>query len=1195
MRLYSINKILYVATFWVDIKPECDHIAGNVFLTSLGLCVLRRVFGCPRAGVGQTAKELDGKSPSCSEKRLAKPKNRKRLASGSEDSSSDLSESRQFMKRVTRHNVGGSADDGKVSVSRKGTVAALMGGKRAGTSSSNELRPDSSKISNQSTRRMASEKQTAGNSSNYVQRKAAKTKRTPEETAESKSEGGSPKRRRIEDGSEGAESEVKEVKHGAVEEEVLELSEIDICEDEPASLDDDKKTHIQETQQSSKLTLIDSVAIHTTCESSLSASSQRAVLQLDDKHADAEESEKVTQIREEAAAQSMGPGNASSENINTTEEVAEEHENKGTECHGDSKQDVDSAATLPGKSEECLPSLDAGCQVFSGDDDVENLIRTQQSWPARRGREDIETEPTVEQMEVEEEITVEGGGVLLVEASTLPKSERIGDKVPGKNNERPQTQETVVASSVDEVKAAYCERTDDGTSVGRSNPSAAVESLTADRQQWTTSQSSDVKDTEISEEIVQEETVSKTRVCFSSSEEEPSHSKNVSGAVSRGAFLKNSKESISSALVAENAIPEVGTGGSDVATKSSTDGILSDVNKGLCYTAEQGSETVPFLGNEGSMTRETTQAGEQRPRDVKLTAVDSDAASTAVPQDDDGSVAAAVADQDASSKLPGETACSSAKNAAEASPSGDEEVDHLRPGDADTTDTRSPYAARYNAVESQDGLPSSEAQQEADASSAEVAETGTVSDDKETDSLDKKVSTSSAASVHSVPAAEVVSTTSGSPTSVSVVAARTLTTTVAGSEGPAVTSVVGAGPVPAGFMGMPPLAIRAAVPGSAVGSVFVHVADPRQFAMHVQQQQQQQQQGQIQGQAPTTPMFHIPALSPQQGGAAPQLVMSPLSPQQVALLSSSMPAASSQPPHQLIGGVPPRHVTLVTSGPRPQLLQQCLLTSSGPQPLALLSAAQPVSASKSTTTAALSTAAAQPAVSVQQLAILSHALQGAGGGGGAGVSAASTTTAPSTVHQQPVALFAAVAGPNQTPVMRMAPAAAVIPRHPMSASSAMQHLSSAVQTISLQQLQLSFAAAAAAAQQQQQQQLGSSAVRSSIPIQRLPVLGAVQPSATSSAAVSAPASLAVVSVATAPVVSVPVSPMVSAAASALTAFLKKESVASQLLQPPATALTKLSPHDVALKGIYTRCFWLRRLRLDFDSTAVRRQFDCATY
>jgi len=336
--------------------------------------------------------------------------------------------------------------------------------------------------------------------------------------------------------------------------------------------------------------------------------------------------------------------------------------------------------------------------------------------------------------------------------------------------------------------------------------------------------------------------------------------------------------------------------------------------------------------------------------------------------------------------------------------------------------------------------------------------------------------------------------------------------------------------------------------------------------MHLQQQQQQ---GQVQGQA-QTPVFHIPTLSPQQGGGPPQLVMSPLSPQQVALLSSSMPA-TTQPPHQLMGAVPPRHVTLVTSGPRPQLLQQCLLTSAGPQPLTLLSA--PQSASTSNSTSGVSSTAAQPSVPVQHLAILSHALQGAGG-------TAASTTVPTSGHQQPVALIAAAAGPNQTPVMRMSPA--VIPRHPMSASSAMQHLTSAVQqTISLQQLQLSFAAAAAAAQQQQQ--LASSAVRSPIPIHRLPVLCTAQPSAISSTTPpSTTTSLAVVSMATAPVVSMPVSSMVSVAASALTAFLKKENVAPQLLPPPATTIAKLSPHDVALKGAHCCVFLLK-------SSAVRTQ------
>jgi len=78
----------------------------------------------------------------------------------------------------------------------------------------------------------------------------------------------------------------------------------------------------------------------------------------------------------------------------------------------------------------------------------------------------------------------------------------------------------------------------------------------------------------------------------------------------------------------------------------------------------------------------------------------------------------------------------------------------------------------------------------------------------------------------------------------------------------------------------------------------------------------------------------------------------------------------------------------------------------------------------------------------------------------------------------------------------------------------------------------------------------------------LPVAcGCTTPGVISAATAQAPAAAAV-------------SPIVSVAASALTAFLKKENqvvaAASQLIAgpPPAasTTLAKLSPHDVALKG-----------------------------
>ena len=522
----------------------------------------------------------------------------------------------------------------------------------------------------------------------------------------------------------------------------------------------------------------------------------------------------------------------------------------------------------------------------------------------------------------------------------------------------------------------------------------------------------------------------------------------------------------------------------------------SDVN--VCHTphrdAEESVGTVRCTASTVAATSETAEAkSDVMPEEIELDEQGSVATETAVndsqvsAQDDAASTAVqrivgsppasdAGEEGDARSEVADETVENFADNLpAKSPPSADKETDQLR-DNTDATDLSTTCDVQCTTVEPQEEVCSSETQSETGVPADEVAKAENASSG---DTGGKVGMSSAAVSVQSGPVPVIaISTTSGTP-AVSVVVARTFTSTVAGSGGPAATSVVAAGAVP-GFVGMPPVAIRAAVPGSAVGSVFVHVADPRQLAMHLQQQQQ----GQVQGQQAQTPVFHIPTLSPQQGGGPPQLVMSPLSPQQVALLSSSMPA-TSQPPHQLMGGVPPRHVTLVTSGPRPQLLQQCLLTSAGPQPLTLLSAPQ----STSNSTSGATSTAAQPSVPVQHLAILSHALQGAAAAGGTTTS----TTVPTSGHQQPVALIAA-AGPNQTPVMRMAPA--VLPRHPMSASSAMQHLTSAVQqTISLQQLQLSFAAAAAAAQQQQQ--LASSAVRSPIPIQRLPVLCTAQPSVTS--------------------------------------------------------------------------------------------------
>ena len=1132
-------------------------------------------------------------------KRSAKAKNDRSLASGSEDQSSNLVEGKNLVKRVTRHNGGGGVEDAKplekVTVGKKGTAAALMGGKRAGSASSTETRLEISKTVIQVTRRTALEKLTGSASS--VQRKLPKAKRVSEESVTDwKTEGGSLKRRRTEDSVEEVQSEIDSVtevqtvvRHSMVEEEVVESPEMDVREDEPAPLADEKKKSIQETQQLLNLVSSKSALAAHSAENS---TSEKALSQQVDEHLD---SETVAQIQEGITAQGEELDVIVSENTGTTKEVAKEDKIK--EVESKPKKLSDCAA----KSEEYFPSIDAGSEVFSDGDDIENLLRIEQrcasvqSWVARHSHEEIEVEPNVEQMEVEEEVTVEGGGVLLVEACAAPNSEETSEKISDEDKKSRQTEEVAKSTPaavdaadlclVDEEKSASEERVNEEVSVGMES---VIEGSIVEGENLTISRSSNVSNDEghchqISEDavgLIKEESKDKLKD-DSISLEERSTSKDLNDTENRGEVVEDALEKDSPFVLGTgNTASTVQTGDEDTDRKSSTNENSSGVN--VCQTIDPDSEkSVGTLSCMVSTVTETSDIGETKSGVMKevmqedqeqvgseaTNTADSDSqmsarydsASTAVPPTD-GSPPASDAgeEEDGGCEIADETAENSAENLPSGSPLSAEKELELSPENTDTTDKCSSHDVHDNIVEAEEEVCSSETQTETGPPADDVEVTVTASSENTSGKVGMSIA---AVSVHSGPVPVIaISTTSETP-AVSVVVTRTFTSTVAGSGNPAVTSVVAAGAVP-GFVGMPPVAIRAAVPGSAVGSVFVHVADPRQFAMHLQQQQQQQQ-GQVQGQQAQTPVFHIPTLSPQQGGGPPQLVMSPLSPQQVALLSSSMPA-TSQPPHQLMGGVPPRHVTLVTSGPRPQLLQQCLLTSAGPQPLTLLSAPQ----STSNSTSGATSTAAQPSVPVQHLAILSHALQGAAAAGGTGTS----TAVPTSGHQQPVALIAA-AGPNQTPVMRMAPA--VLPRHPMSASSAMQHLTSAVQqTISLQQLQLSFAAAAAAAQQQQQ--LGSSSVRSPIPIQRLPVLCTTQPSASSSTtSQSATTSLAVVSVATAPVVSLPVSPMVSVAASALTAFLKKENIASQLLPPPATTIAKLSPHDVALKGTRFRILLLR--------------------
>jgi len=1018
------------------------------------------------------------------------------------------------VKRVTRHNGGGGVEDvkllEKVSFSKKGTAAALMGGKRSGTALSNEPHSESA----QSSRRFASDKLVG--KTNSFQRKAAKAKRASDETVvDLKIEGGLVKRKRVENGAEQPQNETdiamlttQNVVKQSIIEEVVESTEVDNTEDNSARRPDDQGAFSQQDD------------INVGADNEGTTISQTG-----------EKEQRVISEDQEVAVSE-----------NASNDVTEEAKKKEEVCRVDSKKHSDCVATLSGKSEEYFPSLDAASEVFSDGDDVENLLRIEQrcasvqSWVARHSHEESEVEPSVEQMDVEEEVTVEGDGMLLVETSALSNPVEVSEKVSVDINKTPKAEEvTGTKSCFDSIAAAdLCSVEDEEPSsdnqvcdVSESSvPPVVGESVTTQSLKITIVEEHSHQRSEAVVDLIREESDSELKIDSTSFTY-----RDVDSAEIPGVVAELSEENNPLAVVTENTVCAVDVNNSNVNRKSSTDEGSSDAN--VCHTTDQGSavagavpcsaSSVIELGDKDHVSYDMTEMVGQQSVDMKPVAVDSNmsaqcnsAASISSTQND-SSPAVPGADEDTSSRV----ADSSAENPHSAALTTDKEPDDLQET-ADEPDKSSSQEVNYNNVESEDGKPSSS---EPVASTDETMETGNAASEE---SSERTAVITVASAIQSGPAPVVAA----GKTSVSVVVARTCTSTVAGSGGPAVTSVV------PGFVGMPPVAIRAAVPGSAVGSVFVHVADPRQFAMHLQQQQQQ---GHAQGQA-QTPVFHIPALSPQHGAGPPQIVMSPLSPQQVALLSSSLPA-TTQPPHQLMGGVPPRHVTLVTSGPRPQLLQQCLLTSSGPQPLALLPAAQPASASNTTSSA--SSTSSQPSVPVQHLAILSHALQGG---------AATATTTPTSGHQQPVTVIAA--GPNQTPVMRMAPAA-MIPRHPMSASSAMQHLTSAVQqTISLQQLQLSFAAAAAAAQQQQ--------MRSPVPIPRLPVLGSTQPSAVIT---SSSTPLTVVSLAAAPVVSMPVSPMVSVAASALTAFLKKDNVmASQLLPPPATTIAKLSPHDVALKG-----------------------------
>jgi hypothetical protein len=203
--------------------------------------------------------------------------------------------------------------------------------------------------------------------------------------------------------------------------------------------------------------------------------------------------------------------------------------------------------------------------------------------------------------------------------------------------------------------------------------------------------------------------------------------------------------------------------------------------------------------------------------------------------------------------------------------------------------------------------------------------------------------------------------------------------------------------------------------GGVVGLLRV-AADPRQLASALQMQrltipaaaanQQPNQQTPVYIAGP--PM----SVSPTGVNSQPRshIVMSPLSPQQLALLSSSI-APSSQQQQQLANMLAaaassgPRQLTLVTAatGPqlRPQLMQQCLLTQGpGPQQLALIPASG--QSQQQVTTQLTSASVTQTPTTPQavpQLAILPPTIN---------------TITSSSMQGQPVTLISAA--PNQQQV-----------------------------------------------------------------------------------------------------------------------------------------------------------------------------------
>ena len=801
------------------------------------------------------------------------------------------------MKRVTRHSGGAAAassvEEARVlPASRKGTAAALTGGKRAAV---NDARPsDSSKMpASQSSRRVAAEKP-AGSSAS---RKAAKSKRTASEepAADSRSEGGPAKRRRLEENAEeiaGAPSSGDVVRHGVVvEEEVVESSEVQICEDEPPAsvLENDKKTHRLLSEVTSDTTVPDLTPPALTSSNRKDALSQHV-----DRPLGAESAELVDRTGAELRVVSKDLGAAA-----LVKGQARAGEQKSCEMAprgGDLRKDSDRV----GRSPEYFTreGLDAAgsSEVFSDDDDVENLRRIEQrcasvqSWAARHS---LEEEPgVVDQMDVEDEVTVEGGGgLMLVETREITRGKVV--EITGViESGFPAVAAGADLRPGDVDETARNERTNEGPDIGESAVAGSL--ITADVDfDLTASRSANINDgdeacghqpPEAGISSTPESAACESRVDGYSSEE-PATSTDPPAAESRGVVTEAPDDNIPHAVATGATTLADEIGDSDRDTKCSVVGRLSDASlrqsasdegtescSGLAADAAD-SKTVNCEVAEPTPVSGQTESGETKPA-VAGSRVSNDEPSSTVSPGDSCPPAAAVAaaESDADSRAAHEPADDDSENPPPPPPP---------LSSAGTSDREVPDAVaaddevRRGATTAKDGAATS-----TESGAGEAAEAGATSAAAPAPSC-----CPASAGAAPVPGVQTTTCAGALPVSLVVTPRSLAVSTVAGSGAPAATTVVSAGPLPpgtavpqgaagtvpptAGFVGPPPVAIRAAaVPG---GSVLVHVADPRQLAMHLQQQQQQQQ-----GQTPT-PVFHIPA----QG--APQIVMSPLSPHQVKL------------------------------------------------------------------------------------------------------------------------------------------------------------------------------------------------------------------------------------------------------------------------------------------------------------------------